>query len=315
MPRSRLASGLAHARASALAPVRLPVGAAALAALLLLPLASAPALASAPTVECGQLTAYTAPIPAGPTDGSVTLGTASTWVVLADATISPAAEANLPNDVNSGPTCLALGLDGNGKVTSIDFAAQGTIVGKVTFDSGNGFYVFAARLIVPTNVTDAYPPISALFKSSYEAGTSLSVTFMVDTTTGGFSGFDGHSAFCGAASLDSKGVGHVGKATLPAATLNKAAKAALKSADGAHACATVHSTGTIDPSNGNITTSANVVIAVTTAKITPPSTTTSGSEAAASSSPAFSELAWAVVLAIAAGLALLLGLPRHRVRR
>ena len=246
-----------------------------MAALLLATLGAAPILASAPTVECGQLTAYTAPIPAGPTDGSVTLGTSSTWVVLAAATISPAAETNLPNDVNSGPTCLALGLDSNGKVTSIDFAAQGTIVGKVTFDSGNGFYVFADRLIVPTNVTDAYPPISALFKSSYEAGTSLSVTFMVDTTTGGFSGFDGHSAFCGAASLDSKGVGHVGKATLPAATLNKAAKATLKSADGAHACATVHSTGTINSSNGNITTSANVVITVTAAKVTPPATTTS----------------------------------------
>jgi hypothetical protein len=250
--------------------------------LLLLPLASAPALAGSPTIECGQLTAYTAPIPAGPTDGSLTLGTASTWVVLAAATISPAAEANLPNDVNSGPTCLALGLDGTGKVTSIDFAAQGTITGKVAFDSGNGFYVFAARLIVPTSVTDAYPPISALFKSSYEAGTPLSVTFMVDATTGGFTGFDGHAAFCGAASLDSKGVGHVGKATIPAAALNKTAKAALKAAAGAHACATVHSTGTIDPSNGNITTSANVVIAVTAAKVTPPSTTTSAPDSTGS---------------------------------
>ncbi len=275
---------------------RLALSASAVAALLLATLGVAPSLAAAPSIECGQLTAYTAPVPAGPTDGSLTLGTSSTWVVLAAATVSPAAEANLPNDVNSGPTCLALGLDGTGKVTSIDFAAQGTITGKVAFDSGNGFYVFAARLIVPTNVTDAYPPISALFKSSYEAGTSLSVTFMVDTTTGGFTGFDGHAAFCGAASLDSKGVGHVGKATIPAAALNKAATAALKAADGAHACATVHSTGTIDPSNGNITTSANVVIAVTAAKVTPPSTTTSVPGSTGSTPVSAQLAAWLVLV-------------------
>jgi len=282
---------------------------------LLATLGVAPILATAPTVECGQLTAYTAPVPAGPTDGSVSLGTSSTWVILAAATISPAAATALPNIVNSGPTCLALGLDGTGKVTSLDFAAQGTISGKVTFDSGTGYYMLANRLIVPTNVTDAYPPLSALFKSSYQAGTAMSVTFTVDTTTGGLSGFDGHAAFCGAASLDSKGVGHVGKATLPSAVLGAAAKAALKKAAGASACASVHSIGSINPSNGNITTSANVSIVLAAPNVTPPSTTTSASEAASAANPPFGELAWFLALAIAAGLAMGLAIQRRNIRR
>ena len=248
--------------------------AAALAGLILATLGAGPILASAPTVECGQLSAYTAPDPSGPTNGSLTLGTSSTWVILAAATISPAAQAALPGAVNTGPTCLALGLDGSNNVTSLDFAPQGTITGHVTFDGTNNFYVFNDRLIIPTNVTDAYPPLDALFATSYQAGTPLTVIFTVNTTTGALTGFDGHAAFCGAASLDSKGVGHVGKATLPAAVLNKTAKANLQKADGASACAAVHSTGSIDPSNGNISTSATVVITLAKAAVTPPATTT-----------------------------------------
>jgi hypothetical protein len=248
--------------------------ASALAAILFAGLGAGPILAATPTVECGQLSAYTAPVPAGPTDGSLTLGLSSTWVINADATISSAAAAALPSAVNSGPSCLSLGLDGSGHITSLDFAPHGTISGHVTFDSADSFYIFNDRLIVPTNVTDAYPPLDALFATSYQAGTTLTVTFTIDTTTGALTGFDGHAAFCGAASVDSKGNGHVGKATLPAAVIDKTAGAALKAANGGSACAAVHSTGSINTGNGHIATTANVVITLAAAAATPPATTT-----------------------------------------
>ena len=282
-----------------------------LAGILLLPLGAAPSLAVSPTVECGQLSAYTAPDPSGPTDGSLGLGLSSTWVVLDTATISPAAATALPSGAGNGPTCLALGLDGDGKVTSIDFAAQGTVTGTVAFDGGSGYYIFADRILVPTTVTDAYPAIGALFATSHEGGVGLAVTFVIDTTTGALTGFDGHTKVCGAASLDGKGNGVLGKARIPAGALGASARAALKKAAGASACATIHDTGTIDPSSGKITSSANVVVALATPtpRVTPPSTTTSA-PTEPPAGPASGGVAW--VLSLAAGLVAGLGLLRSR---
>jgi hypothetical protein len=311
-----LRSRLASAFTQALAAARLPVGAAALAALLLLPLASAPALAGSPSAECGQLTNYTAPDPVAPADGSLQLGTSPAWDVLAAATIPANVASALSSGGGSGPTCLALGFDGTGKIASIDFAAQGTLNGPVTFDSGSGYYLLADRLLLPKTIADSNPVLSALFEGSNQAGTPLKITFHVNTTTGAFESFVGSAAFCGPASLDSKNVGHVGKAKLPAAVLGTTARKNLKAFAGRRVCATVHGTGSIDPDSGDLSASATtaIVLANPGPAVTPPATTTS-SEAAASTSPAFSELAWAVVLAIAAGLALLLGVPRRRVRR
>ncbi len=266
------------------------------AAILLLTIGIGPAAASAPDVECGQLSAWTAPDPAGPTDGSLQLGLSSAWDVLASATISPAAATALPGGVNSGPTCLALGFDSGGKITSIDFAAQGTITGTVAFDSGSSFYIFASRLVIPTSITDAYPDLAALFATSYQAGSVLAVTFSIDATTGGFTGFDGHAAFCGKASINAQHVGKVGKATIPAAALSAAARAALKKLSGEAVCAKVHSSGTIDPQSGNIATSASVVITADAGqpRATPPSTTTDGAAAVPASS-ATPVVGWLVI--------------------
>jgi hypothetical protein len=278
------------------------------AALLLLTVGSGPILADTATVECGQLTAYTAPDPAGPTDGSVTLGLSSTWDVLATATISPAATTALPGDVNSGPTCLALGIDGSGKVTSIDFAPHGTITGAVTFDSGSGYYVLAGRLIIPPSVTDAYPQLAGLFVTSYQAGTNLSVSFDIDTTAGNFTGFDGHAAFCGKAVPVKAGVAKVGKAHLPASILSAAAKAALVTDAGQTVCAKVHSTGTTGQSGISATSAVTIKLADPAA--TPPATATAvtGPAATAASSAA---LAWALILA-GASVAMLTILVRRR---
>jgi hypothetical protein len=250
---------------------------AAAAAVLLLTIGSGQSAASAPDVECGQVAAWTAPDPAGPTDGSLTMGVSSTWDVLATATISPAAAADLPNGGNSGPTCLVLGLDGTGKVTSIDFAAQGTLTGTVAYDSGSGYFTFASRLIIPKTITDAYPALGALFDSSYQAGSTLAITFFIDTTSGGFTGFNGHAAFCGKGSINAQNVGKVGNATIPAGALGAAARKALHKLSGQAVCARIHTTGTIDPQSGNIATAAAVVVSLDPGgpRATPPATTTS----------------------------------------
>jgi hypothetical protein len=242
-------------------------------------------LAASSVVECGQLTAYTAPDPLGPTDGSLQLGTVS-WVVLANATVSAAAAATLPTLVNNAPTCLALDLDVDGKVTAIDFAAEGSLTGMVSFDSGTGFYTFADRLIIPDSVTSAIPALAALFVTSYQAGTPLTVVFTIDPTTGQFVGFDGTAAFCGAGSVTSGGDGKVGAAIIPASVLDAGDLAKLDGAGSRQACATVHAFGTIDPSTGNIVPTTNVTITVAPAgvTVTPPPTSTVASAATPSSS-------------------------------
>ena len=95
------------------------------AALAIMTFAATSVVAASSSVECGQLTAYTAPDPAGPTDGNVQLGLSAPWDVLATATISAAAESALPTLVNNAPTCLALDFDNSGKVSAIDFARLG----------------------------------------------------------------------------------------------------------------------------------------------------------------------------------------------
>jgi hypothetical protein len=281
---------------------------AAAAAVLLLTIGSGQSAASAPDVECGQVAAWTAPDPAGPTDGSLTLGLSSTWDVLATATISAAAAADLPNGGNSGPTCVVLGLDGSGKVTSIDFAAQGTLTGTVAYDSGSAYFILASRLLIPKTVTDAYPALDALFDSSYHAGSTLSITFFIDTTSGAFTGFDGHAAFCGKGGISAQNVGKVGKATLPASVLGAGARAALHKLSGQAVCAKVHTTGTIDPLSGNVSTTAAVVIALDPGRpgATPPATTTNEAARPPSgdSTPilAWLVLAFGVTLAVASAL-------------
>jgi len=216
--------------------------------------------AASSAIECGQLSAYTAPDPSGPTDGSLQIGTLDPWDVLATATVSAEATSALPTIVNSGPTCLALDFDGGGKVTSIGFAAQGTISGYVSLDLGSGFYLFDDRLIIPPFVTDAYPGLAALIVTSDRAATVLTITFSTDTTTGAFTGFDGHAHFCGPGSITQGGDGQVGDALIPAAVLDANDIAALQGA-GQHAvCAAVHSVGTIDSGTGNLSIDSDVVI-------------------------------------------------------
>jgi hypothetical protein len=234
------------------------------------------AIGASSIVECGQLTSYVAPDPAGPTDGGLQLGALDPWVVLSTATVSPDAATALPALAGSGPTCLALDLDDFGVVTAIDFAPTGQISGQVAFDAGPGFYLFADRLIVPTFITDAYPGLAALVVTSYQAGTVLDMTFSVDATTGQFTGFDGTAAFCGLGSMTTSGDGRVGDAVLPAAVLDGTDRSRLDDAGNRTACAAVHSTGTIDQGSGtiSITTTVDIDVAAGSVALTPPPTST-----------------------------------------
>jgi len=216
-----------------------------------------------PTVDCGQLTAYTAPDPVGPSSGVLGLGVLTPWEIVATASVSVAAAAALPSMVNSGPTCVSLEFDSDGKITSVDFVGEGDITGAVGYDGASGFYLFADRLIVPSFITDEYPGLAALFVTSYQAQTSLTVTFFVDVTTGAFTGFDGHTEFCGKAGVTAGGFGKIGDARIPAAALDAGDVATLDEARGDDACAAVHLVGVILPNaEGAIDVATDVVITV-----------------------------------------------------
>ncbi len=277
-------------------------------------LASSVAAASS-IVDCGQLTGYTAPDPVAPADGSVQLGALTPWTILATATVSPEAAAALPGLVNSGPTCLALDLDDDGNVTSIDFASTGTISGSVTFNSGSGFYLFADRLIVPDFITNTYPGLAALFVTSYQAGTPLSVTFTVDPTSGQFTGVDGTAEFCGPASLTSGGDGQVGDAVIPAAVLDAADVAALEGADGRQACATVRTTGSIQQNGGTIDLTTDVDINVASAPGAAPTPPPTDVAASPPEAPREQEIPAFVILAVIAIVAIGLGAIAQRRQR
>jgi len=269
------------------------------------------AQAASSIVECGQLTGYTAPDPLGPTNGSVQLGLLSPWTILADATVSATAATVLPTAVNNGPTCLALDLDDSGDVTALDISTTGTISGHVDFDSGSGFYLFADRLIVPNFITDTYPGLAALVVTSYQAGTTLTMHFTVDGTTGAFTGFDGTAAFCGKGSMTSGGDGKVGAAVIPGSVLDATDVKRLKGAGKRQTCATVHSVGTIDTGTGNISidTDVDIVVAAAGTTVTPPPTST----APATASPAGRAQPTLVVLGLAfIGSAVVLSLRTRR---
>ena len=217
---------------------------------------------------------YVAPDPVAPADGSVQLGS-QTWPILADRDDLPGRRRRPAGERNNGPTCLAMDLDDDGNATAVDFSPTGTLSGDVDFDTDSGFYFFADRLIIPPFVTDANPGLAALVVTSEQAGTPLTITFTVDTTTGGFTGFDGNAAFCGKGSLTSGGDGKVGNAVIPGSVLDAADRTALENAGSRQTCAAVHAVGVID-SQGNIaiTTTVTITVAAAGVTITPPPTST-----------------------------------------
>ena len=255
-------------------------------------LAITSAIRAATTVECGQITGYTAPDPGGPSAGSVAIGLVDVWNIAPDAVISANVAAGLPGIVNAAPTCLSLTTDVDGVVSALDFADAGRIAGLVMFDAGNDAYIFANRLFVPSDIINAYPGLAALFPTSAAAGTQLVVDFSVDPTSGMFLGFDGQAAFCGAGTVTSDGDGQVGEAVIPAEVLDAEDLAALAHAGSHEACAAIRSIGTIDTGTGqlSITTTVDITVAAEPTPtptrqrqavvVTPPPTSTDSSQIA-----------------------------------
>lgn len=232
-------------------------------------------LAASSNVECGQVTGYTAPDPLGPTDGSLALGFTPAWTIAAAASLDSAAALILPAILGTGPTCLSLGFDDAGTITSVNLAKVGHVQGPVTFDVGLGFYILAERLFVPTFITDAVPSLAALFVTSFQAGSDVSITFGIDLSTGLFNAFDGTTEFCGLGSITVDGNGRIGDAILASENLDSADLAVLASSGSRAVCATVHSVGTIDSGSGAILGSTDVSIVVQGTTVTPPPTDTS----------------------------------------
>jgi hypothetical protein len=218
--------------------------------------------AASSLVDCGQIVAYTAPDPAGPTPGSLTIGMLPAWTIAADATLSPAIVASLPGLAGSGPSCFAMDLDDSATITSLDFADHGEVVGAVVFDSGFGGYIFANRLLVPTFITDTYPGLAAIFVTSEAAGTNAAVTFTVDTASGQLTAVDARAGFCGAGDLANNGDGLIGAAVIPASVLDAADRKALTGANLRDTCAVVRTRGTINIATGELSLTTTVTITV-----------------------------------------------------
>jgi hypothetical protein len=255
--------------------------------------------------------AYTAPDPIAPADGSLTIGLLPTWAIDSGATLSPAIQANLASVAGSGPSCLALETDGSDVITGLDFAATGTVTGQVVYEASIPGEVFAERLLVPTFITDAYPGLAAVFVTSEAAGTEVTATFQVDTSTGQLTGVTAHAGFCGPADLAANGDGLVGAATIPAAVLDPTATAKLTKANGNSACAAVDIDATI-ADGGSLDLETNVVITLA-AVATPPDTAATVAGAAATVDGRW---AWLVAVALAVfAVSLRLARPSARNHR
>lgn len=244
--------------------------------------------AATSTVECGQIVAYTAPDPVAATPGSLTIGVLPQWTIAGDAVLSPEIASVLPGFAGSGPSCIALDIDAGAVVTGMAFASHGSIVGAVDFNSGFGGYIFAQRLLVPTFITNAYPELDAIFATSYAAGTRVTASFSVDTSSGQFTAVDAQAGFCGPGRLDGNGDGRVGHAVIDGSLLTTANQRALLDADSRHACAVVHTVGTIDTGTGQLSLTSNVTIRVADAApigTAPPTDTTTAGPGVGKSSP------------------------------
>ena len=268
-------------------------------------------LAASQIVECGQYSEYTAPDPAGPTDGSLRLRSLPAWTIDPAATIAPPADTSLPTLLTGIPTCLQLDLDDLGVITAVAIVPQGTIEGPVEFDSGGSQYVLDERITTPTFVTDTYPVLFALFDGSFQAGTDASLTLIVDLGTGFMAGLEGTARYCGLGSVDGDGNGLIGDSTIPAAVLDAQDVKRLGNAGSRQVCATINVTGTIDTGTGALDLTSEVTIDVAATPTAPP---TSIVGASSLRPDARNALGWVVLLLVFGGTLTVASARRSRAR-
>ena len=116
----------------------------------------------------------------------------------------------------------------------------------------------------------------------------MTASFSVDTSSGQFTAVDAQAGFCGPGRLDGNGDGRVGHAVIDGSLLTTANQRALLDADSRHACAVVHTVGTIDTGTGRLSLTSNVTIRVADAApigTAPPTDTTTAGPGVGKSSP------------------------------
>lgn len=267
------------------------------------------------TVECGALRDYTAPNPGGPTPGGITFGFTggSPEVIAADAVITPPADTVIPSlSGTAAPTCLSVDRDA-GVITALAFAASGTLSGPIVFTPdlsgpGQDGYVIAGRLVTPAAALAGNDSLTALIKAPADAGSTISIVFNVDVSTGFPTSFTATSTISGAVTLLPSGDVQVGAATLPAGVVEATSLAALTQAHSLGVPATVQIQGVGTP------TGSGVDIAITlSVTFVPPATPTPTPSASAqtlpntaTSAPAPANRepnAWPLILALVAAIA------------
>jgi hypothetical protein len=220
-------------------------------AMVLASLASGAAAATT-TVECGLFRNYTAPDPVAVTAGSITFGLHGTpEAIAADATLVPPADSLLASLQGGTPTCLTVVRDA-GNITSLAFAPSGTVSGRVVlvadlFGPGQDAYVIADRVFTPVAAVTANPGLAALIKTAADSGSTFSVTFQIDLSSGVPTSFAAATTLSGLVSAGAGGDIRVGAATLPNAVIDATSRAKLTAAAslGVPATVVVNGAGTL----------------------------------------------------------------------
>jgi hypothetical protein len=210
------------------------------------------------TLECGLFRDdYVAPDPGTSTPGSISFGISGpTEVIAADATLVPPADTALPSLQGGAPTALTVVRNG-GVITSLAFAPSCTISGTPVlvpdlFGPGQDGYVIADRLFTPAALLATNDGLAALIATAADSGSTFSVTFDIDLSTGVPSGFAAQTTLVGVVVMLDGGDVQVGAATLPSSVVDDQARAELGRAAelGVETTVVVDGIGTIDQASG-----------------------------------------------------------------
>lgn len=224
--------------------------------------------AAVSSVECGVFHDYLAPDPIAVTPGSITFGlSGAPETIAADATLEPPADTALPSLAGGTPTCLTVTRD-TGVITAMAFVPSGTVSGTVVlvpdlFGSGQDAYVIADRVFAPVSAVAADPNLAALIKTAADSGSTFSVTFQIDLSSGVPTGFDATTTLSGAVVLLPGGDIQIGAATLPSAVIDASARQQLEQAAalGVPATVAVSGVGVLDQGGaGGVTVDISLAV-------------------------------------------------------
>jgi len=273
--------------------------------------------------ECGAYVDYLAPDPGTATPGSITFGFNGTpEVIAADAILSPATQAALPNLQGGAPTGLAVTTDA-GEITALDFVASCTVTGAVAlvpdaFGPGQDGYFVDDRIAAPLAVLTGNAGLTTLFTVPAANGKSLSLTFDIDVASGIPGSFTATTSAAGAVTLLGPDIlvdgAMVGDAPLLGEVIDPASGALLTQAAAAGLTVQVGiaGLGSIPVLGGPVT--VTIALSVTINATTPPATPTPAPLPNTSAPNATSSPATAVIFLGFGGLLFLLvvGLSQRR---